>query len=175
MEIELDAGNFLYVDTNPVDDEVHISVTHVHSNGENMLSLTRNDARELIDALAAVIEGAEAEEETRNAPTLCVDCGVNVLPTDQPDRAEWYIVNRDVWEASGIATDGGCLCLACLEKRIGRPLTGHDFPVDIPVNDPAVTDTDRYAWSWRTPKLQALLEQSRCLRCAGGTDERRDV
>lgn len=51
-----------------------------------------------------------------------------------------YTVNSDTWEAiGGHWTDGLHLCLDCLERRLGRPLTLDDFPEGasgekIPVN-----------------------------------------
>jgi hypothetical protein len=52
----------------------------------------------------------------------CVDC-----KKDTSDSGEYYSVGDDVWAASGIAPNGGMLCLACLERRIGRLLTKEDF------------------------------------------------
>jgi hypothetical protein len=49
----------------------------------------------------------------------CVDCGTDTLPLSG-ERAEFYIVSHEVWAASGLAENGGCLCIGCLEKRIGR-------------------------------------------------------
>ena len=60
----------------------------------------------------------EPEIDTR---FRCVDCGKDT------GGGEYYMVGDDVWAASGIAPNGGMLCLACLERRIGRPLTGQDF------------------------------------------------
>jgi hypothetical protein len=66
------------------------------------------------------------------SPTLCDDCGMDVLPHDEDGRRtadEWYMVHDDVWAAA--TTDGGqprYLCIGCLETRIGRRLTPADFP-----------------------------------------------
>jgi hypothetical protein len=68
------------------------------------------------------------EHESRDdAPEVdttfrCVDCG-----KDTGESGEYYSVRDDVWAASGLAPHGGMLCLACLEGRIGRLLTGEDF------------------------------------------------
>jgi hypothetical protein len=40
--------------------------------------------------------------------------------------------HRNRWAASGIAPAGGMLCLACLERRINRPLTMDDFDAIVP-------------------------------------------
>jgi hypothetical protein len=41
---------------------------------------------------------------------------------------EVYTVKHEVWKAAGMAPMRGCLCIGCLEKRIGRILTPKDFP-----------------------------------------------
>jgi hypothetical protein len=87
----------------------------------------------------------------------CVDCGVNTAPGGFPARADadkalvadWadlgievrfgpdsevYIVRDKVWEQAGVEPMGGCLCIGCLEKRIGRRLKPKDFPRHHPFN-----------------------------------------
>lgn len=81
---------------------------------------------------------------------LCADCGVETLPLDE-SRAEWYHVNDDVWAATGLGPDDGCLCVGCIEARLGRRLAPADFS-DAPLNDLSISDTS-YAWSWRTARL----------------------
>jgi hypothetical protein len=51
----------------------------------------------------------------------CVDCGKDT------HGGEYYMVADEVWAASGLAPDGGMLCLVDLERRLGRLLTPHDF------------------------------------------------
>jgi hypothetical protein len=77
---------------------------------------------------------------------LCVDCGVNTapgMPTRKEidvamliggeatlridDQSEVYVVTEEVWRATGLDGWGGCLCIGCLEKRIGRRLKPGDF------------------------------------------------
>lgn len=55
----------------------------------------------------------------------CADCGY-----DGDEYA--YMVIRSIWEAGG----GGkaCLCVACLEARLGRRLKPADFDWTIPLN-----------------------------------------
>jgi hypothetical protein len=36
------------------------------------------------------------------------------------DRSEVYMVKPAVWKAAGMADFDGCLCIGCLETRIGR-------------------------------------------------------
>ena len=83
----------------------------------------------------------------------CIDCGVNTAP-GIPNRVEaerafksqclsasgeqsvpmsvtpWsevYTVRPSVWNAAGMEPWGGCLCIGCLEKRLGRQLRPKDF------------------------------------------------
>ena len=77
---------------------------------------------------------------------LCIDCGVNTAPgiadgktalkqietdgvslsTIGPD-SEVYMVRQKVWQKAGMEPFGGCLCIGCLEKRLGRKLKPKDF------------------------------------------------
>lgn len=77
---------------------------------------------------------------------LCVDCGVNTNPgcPDGPStridlalygkveasygrRTEVYDVKNTVWKKAGMRSWNGCLCVGCLESRIGRRLRPQDF------------------------------------------------
>lgn len=86
---------------------------------------------------------------------LCIDCGFNTAPgclnraeaereaakqiaagikewslpgQTFNNRTEVYMVHDHVWKAAGMEPYGGCLCVGCLEKRIGRQLIPDDFP-----------------------------------------------
>jgi hypothetical protein len=73
----------------------------------------------------------------------CADCGTETTPAALKDW-QWYIVDDQVLADAGM--NGGYLCIGCLEKRLGRPLTGADFDPDIPINCPgAYPDTERLA------------------------------
>jgi hypothetical protein len=66
----------------------------------------------------------DEHESTDSDPKIdtrfrCVDCGKDT------GGGEYYTVEDDLWAASG--AEDGMLCLACLERRIGRPLTEDDF------------------------------------------------
>jgi hypothetical protein len=88
----------------------------------------------------------------------CVDCGVNTapgfpnrvelekalgkitgkeegVPVHVTDKCEMYYVRDSVWKAAGMEPMGGCLCVGCLEKRLGRKLKAKDFG-DNPLDDP---------------------------------------
>jgi hypothetical protein len=43
------------------------------------------------------------------------------------EHCEVYTVRDSVWEAAGMEPMGGCLCIGCLEKRLGRKLRSRDF------------------------------------------------
>jgi hypothetical protein len=104
-----------------------------------------------------VINAKRREAAVASIPEswLCVDCGVNTAP-GMPNRAdvksafaaaeargeeasfdtldtptgpgsEVYTVRDAVWKASGMPPMGGCLCIGCLEKRLGRALRPKDF------------------------------------------------
>jgi hypothetical protein len=42
--------------------------------------------------------------------------------------SEVYTVKPAVWKAAGMGEMDGCLCIGCVEKRLGRALTPKDFP-----------------------------------------------
>jgi hypothetical protein len=92
----------------------------------------------------------------------CIDCGYNTNPGVPPrelaeflmardgtvpmthtDQCEVYMVTDAIWKAAHMQPYGGCLCIGCLEKRIGRKLKPKDFPRDHVFNDPGMPCTDR--------------------------------
>ena len=78
---------------------------------------------------------------------LCVDCGANTHPgcLSGPDlrlafkmgakgdtvtfdnNTEVYSVKDAIWKQAGMRAWNGCLCIGCLEKRLGRQLRPKDF------------------------------------------------
>jgi hypothetical protein len=61
----------------------------------------------------------------------CSDCGIGCIAA-----GEWFSVSDDVWEEAwagsrkpwhGKVIGQEILCVGCLERRIGRKLTGHDI------------------------------------------------
>ena len=82
----------------------------------------------------------------------CVDCGINTAPgmfgrermeqafalypkgvkQARDEHSEVYTVKAAIWKAAGMKPDGGCLCVGCLERRIGRMLTPNDFKQNDP-------------------------------------------
>jgi hypothetical protein len=83
----------------------------------------------------------------------CIDCGYNTWPGAPPRELAEFLLHRDgsypmtvtaeceiylvrdvVWKAAGMEPYGGCLCIGCLEKRIGRTLKPRDFVRGHPFN-----------------------------------------
>ena len=112
----------------------------------------------LIDAVLRVVWGDTPES------WFCVDCGVDTAPgwlgrnamiaayrangytvpdidssAQSPDQ-EVYTVRDVIWWEAG--KPSGCLCIGCLETRLGRALTPHDF-ADARVNWPSPLDSPR--------------------------------
>jgi hypothetical protein len=92
----------------------------------------------------------------------CVDCGVNTAPGaltralmeflfQTQDKvqgritrdSEVYTVHDNVWKQAPMTPDGGCLCIGCLEHRLGRKLRPRDFPADRNFNRPDMPGTER--------------------------------
>lgn len=65
-------------------------------------------------------------------PMGCHDCGVDVSLNGE----YWYMVWNSVWTATGLEPNGGKLCVACIEQRLGRQLHAGDFNL-APINDVA--------------------------------------
>jgi hypothetical protein len=71
---------------------------------------------------------------------FCKDCDKATMP--RTGRTEWYMVRDEVWhEANG---GRGYLCIACLERRLGRQLTAADL-TGAPINVEKAWDTPRLA------------------------------
>jgi hypothetical protein len=51
------------------------------------------------------------------------------------ERSEVYTVKSAIWEAAGMEPMAGCLCIGCLEQRLGRTLTPRDFSRNHPFNN----------------------------------------
>ena len=103
----------------------------------------------------------------------CADCTVGTSTLN-----EYYMVHSNVWEEAWFgrrkswhAIDGQeILCIGCLEKRIGRTLTRHDF-TDAPINELSFSSKsarlrDRLAAEWppRNANDQSRQFSARCLR-----------
>lgn len=67
-------------------------------------------------------------------------------------ESEVYSVRDKVWAAAGMESRGGCLCIACLEKRLGRQLKPKDFKKGHPFNMPDMPGTPRLLQRRGKPK-----------------------
>jgi hypothetical protein len=99
--------------------------------------------------------GSELPLERKPSRFACIDCKRETTSTKPGALTENYSVHNRVWAAAG--NPNGHLCIGCMEKRLGRKLTGADFP-DMPVNNLANSDNPRLAWSYRTARLKELLK-----------------
>lgn len=105
----------------------------------------------LMFSLASYSDEDDCDQCDDAAMAVCIDCNTETNPVGPGQRSEMYMVHDDVWAAAGMEPNGGCLCVGCLEKRLGRRLWSGDFR-DVPLNDLTNTDGER-AFSWRTPRL----------------------
>ena len=78
--------------------------------------------------IAAAGEFALTYDRALNSLSLCLDC-----KRDTSEIDEYYTLKDEVWAEANPDIDG-MLCIACIEKRIGRQLTAADFPSDVPLN-----------------------------------------
>lgn len=86
--------------------------------------------------------GQRTAQDWVRAP--CEDCGQRTTGTRKAP-GEWYMVHDELWAQAGMEKLGGCLCVGCLEHRLGRQLVPGDFKT-VPVNDPAIMrHSDRLA------------------------------
>jgi hypothetical protein len=71
------------------------------------------------------LDGATVLKRLKEADISPQYCG--------PD-SEVYTVRDAIWEKAGMEPFGGCLCIGCLEKRLGRRLKPKDFDWNHPFN-----------------------------------------
>lgn len=77
-------------------------------------------------------------------PRWLAECLLNHLGTFTADftaELEMFMVHDTVWKAAGMTPWGGCLCIGCLEKRLGRKLRPRDFVRDHPFS--SIPGTER--------------------------------
>ena len=67
------------------------------------------------------------QRRRRRSRFSCLDCRI-----DTDVIGEYYSVRDEVWTAA-VPDQDGMLCIGCLEARIHRRLTAHDF-TDAPIN-----------------------------------------
>jgi hypothetical protein len=76
---------------------------------------------------------AEARRVLRSGRRLPSRLGRRLTGCRDCDRTdpEFYMLKRDLW-LQAVPSGRGCLCLACLARRLGRPLVAEDFG-DLPL------------------------------------------
>lgn len=65
-------------------------------------------------------------ENLQNAGALAGKDSIKIEIIQSVDD-ELYTVRPHIWKAAGMELYGGCLCIGCLEKRLGRMLKRKDF------------------------------------------------
>jgi hypothetical protein len=70
---------------------------------------------------------AEAEAHIKALGKLWETNAASLPAQTFDNRTEVYTVRDSVWKKAGVEPMGGCLCIGCLEKRIGRRLKPKDF------------------------------------------------
>lgn len=84
-----------------------------------------------INTSPGMFNRAEMEKAIRTAEAMSKFTGEEwSIPQKITWQAEVYTVHDAVWSAAGMEPTGGCLCIPCLERRLGRTLTPEDFPRD---------------------------------------------
>jgi hypothetical protein len=104
------------------------------------------------DNMSGAYDGCDLRDPNTPESWDCVDCGRDTAP-GVPGRTamaealkaegkcrtvfhtdcEVYAVRNSVWKKAGMGPYDGCLCIGCLEARLGRRLKPKDFP-DEPLN-----------------------------------------
>ena len=82
------------------------------------------------------------------------------------DESEVYHLRDAVWKAAGMAPFDGCLCIGCLEKRLGRQLRPTDFVADMArrrPNESSVKLPVRTGSASAFPTPSLICDQ--CFRC----------
>jgi len=114
---------------------------------------------------------------------LCIDCGYNTAPgmfgrvelqrafeanggqgvNQTIDKnSEVYFVRNAIWTKAGMQPWGGCLCIGCLEKRLGRKLKPKDFDHSHLFNSSRIPGTHRLL-DRRGRRKVAFSNRHRCL------------
>jgi len=92
---------------------------------------------------------------------LCNDCGVDVLRT-----GNWYMATPELWQKKfGLGWNDN-LCIACLEKRLGRKAKAWKDIMPIIIG----TDSERTTIAPKTlcPRLMELFHGQRTARWSRG-------
>jgi hypothetical protein len=64
---------------------------------------------------------------TKQRALDCIQAGQKKYTLRFNSDCEVYMVRDAIWKQAGMEPWGGCLCVLCLEKRLGRELKFNDF------------------------------------------------
>jgi len=91
------------------------------------------------NVLGVIKPGPPTGPMNTGTSTACIDCRTETQPNKAAGNYEQFIVTDEVWQAAGMPLGnvdpksfvlkggGGCLCVGCIERRLGRRLTNADF------------------------------------------------
>jgi hypothetical protein len=96
--------------------------------GAGFIEVSQPNRNELNQA----VEKAKAEGKWGNGPGQGIEVTIGW-------DSEVYHVRDAIWKKLGMEPFGGCLCIGCLEKRLGRKLKPKDFQRHHPFNSAAGT------------------------------------
>jgi hypothetical protein len=107
-----------------------------------------------IEAAPEIVEAENPTDLLTPEHWRCIDCDVNTAPgmlgraemdaaikrdggamVTIDNKSEIYTVKGHIWRKAGMEPLGGCLCVGCIEKRLGRKLRQRDFERDHPFNN----------------------------------------
>jgi hypothetical protein len=126
--------------------KAHAIVNRLHRENPNATELETVEAFYKIVSQDEALKGLEYPSGHATEHWLCVDCGIDTAPgfPDGPTTlreieakgaspasigadSEVYMIREAVWAKAGMEPFGGCLCIGCLERRLGRKLKPKDF------------------------------------------------
>jgi hypothetical protein len=108
-----------------------------------------------LKAMGATPDVDPPEAGPRRRGFDCHDCGVNTS-----EIYEDFNVQHDLWALGGLSSNGGKLCVGCLERRIGRRLEPDDF----------IECLAKYLWS-RSRRLHDRMTQRQTPPGGAGPEE----
>jgi hypothetical protein len=106
------------------------AITHRINGMSPNLRSTLSESHNCVDCGFDTAPGLRTRAEAEEAVNAQIAAGIKKwsVPMEVSSASELYIVHDHVWKTSGMESWGGCLCIGCLERRIGRRLTPDDFP-----------------------------------------------
>jgi hypothetical protein len=88
-----------------------------------------------VNTAPGLLNRADMEKAIKTAAAVAKLEGTEwSVPQKVDDTSEVYTVRERVWQAAGMEAMGGCLCIGCLEQRLGRRVKLKDFLRNHPFN-----------------------------------------